>query len=202
MRNTLFTKFVPAALVGFLVLAAQAAQAAPYALDTFLFSANLKSSGNATETKALNDWLASPAGVAKYGRVSATFDIKVDIGTPKKVVYQNGVSGQWYLDFASDTPVTPGFFLLKFGTGDTGVVDDTYYFENIADLTKLVWSNGQVNYLTGGDCGANNPDACNIGRLSHYTYFLDPPANDVPEPASLALFGLALTGIACWRRRR
>jgi hypothetical protein len=199
MRNAPLTRLIAAALI---IFVADAAQAAPYALDTFLFSANLKNSGNATETKVLNDWLASPAGVARYGKVAATFDFKVDIGASKDVVFQNGVSGQWYLDFAPDTPATPGFFLLKFGTGGTRVSDDTYYFENVADLTKLVWSNEQVNDLTGGDCGKSNRDACNVGRLSHYTFFLDPPVNDAPEPASLALFGLALTGLAFWRRRR
>ena len=196
MRSALLTKVLSAALV---VLVPHAAQAASYALDTFLFSAKLDNSGDATETKTLNAWLASPAGIARYGKVSATFDFKVDIADPKDEVFENGVAGQWYLNF---TPSTPGFFLLKFGTGGTGISDDTYYFENISDLTKLVWSNANVNNLTGADCGKKNQEACNVGRLSHYTFFLDPPANDVPEPASLALFGLALTGLAVWRRRR
>jgi hypothetical protein len=177
---------------GLFAIAGGSASATPYALDTFLFSANLGNSGDALETSTLNHWLSSAPG---YAHVSATFDYKVD--SASSLVVSNGTAGQWYLDLA---PSTPGFFLLKFGTGNTGF-DDTYYFENLADLSKLVWENSQVNFLTGGDCAANNQKACNIGRLSHYTTFQD-PVGGVPEPGSLALCGLSLAALAVFGRRR
>jgi hypothetical protein len=111
--------------------------------------------------------------------------------------------GGWYIDVAPDEP---GYFSLKFGTGGTSATADTFYFMNIADLTKLVWTNDQVQFLSGGDCGANgSTNACNIGRLSHYvTYNGDGGGGDdeIPEPATLALVGLGLLAAAGTRRRR
>jgi len=72
---------------------------------------------------------------------------------------------------------------------------------DVGELDKLVISNDQVNFPTGG-CGA---DHCNIGRLSHYT-LLEGPAGGggaggkVPEPETVALFSLGLPGFAASRR--
>lgn len=174
-----------------LALMSPAAWAAPiYDLDILIGSANLPNSGDATE-------LAGLAAILGVDPADLVMDLKVD--TPNGFPAQsNGVSDQWYIDV---DPLEPGFFLLKFGTGSTAVTDHTYYFANVDDMTKLVWSNEQVNFLTGGDCGANNQNACNIERLSHYALFNGAdgggqnPENPVPEPASFILMGIGLAAL-------
>ena len=172
-RNTLLMASIAFAFI-------PAAQAVPlYAVDTFIGSAIL---GNSSDQTELN-FAQQQAGAALY------LDDKKDVSVSQ--VFSNGVAGQWYLDV---TPDTPGYFSLKFGTGGTGVTDDTYFFKNIADLTKLVWSDSQVNNLTAtfGNLG--------VGRLSHYTTY--GPDGNVPEPASLLLFGLGIATLWAARRRQ
>jgi hypothetical protein len=75
-------------------------------------------------------------------------------------------------------------------------------------MTKLLFSSSQVNFPSGGHCGANGSnDACNIGRLSQYDIFdstdsgVPPTGGTVPEPATTALLGLRLLGFTASRRR-
>src|SRR5215218_6316831 len=81
-------------------------------------------------------------------------------------VSYDAVSGLFSINVA---PTEPGYFLLKFGTGGTDVTADTYVFQNIGDLTQLVWSSDQVKSLTAGAC-SDNANNCNIGRLSHISF--------------------------------
>ncbi|WFP50848.1 PEP-CTERM sorting domain-containing protein [Methylomonas sp. EFPC3] len=159
--------------------AAPVLQAATYTVDTFIGSANLGNSGDATELNALKA-LLGPSGS----------NLVMDYKSSGSVTAVADGAGQWYLDV---TPDQPGYFLLKFGTGGLGGVNDTYFFENIGEMTKLVWTNAQVNNITGG-CGANN---CNIGRLSHYAYTNGTGTDNIPtipEPGVLSLMGIGLLG--------
>jgi hypothetical protein len=85
----------------------------------------------------------------------------------------------------------PGYFLLKFGTGNTG--DDMLVFENVGSLSYLVWSDSQL--LEAG-IPSNHLDS-----ISHYT-FGGTPTTSVPEPSTLALLGLGILGLGAMRHRR
>lgn len=169
-----------------------------YILDTKIGEANLGNSGDTTEKNAL-------ASILSIDPDTLTLDLKLDNNDPGFNVTADVVSGQWFIDV---DPSEPGYFILKFGIGGTGATADTFFFENIGEMTKLVFSNAQVQNLSGGNCGAANTNACNIGRLSHYDIFNGDGGGggggggSIPEPASLLLMGAGLLGLGLTRRRK
>jgi len=177
----MFKRFVVtgiAACAG-LVLSLSSLPAAAYMLDVKVGQVDSKSSGDGAEL----------AEIEKLTGLDLTLDEKIDI---KTAILNPGSTDEWYIDVA---PATPGYFAVKFGVGGLGFKVDTFFFRNIGELDKLVFSNADILGI-GDGC-----EKCNIERISHYTTF-NGGSHTVPEPLPLTLLGIGIAGMLLSRRRR
>jgi hypothetical protein len=151
------------------------------AIDTFLSTASLGNSSEATESA----WVASKLGVASF-----TFEYKNNNATSWENVTGTAQNDIWAMGLFAD----PGYYLLKLGTGNNG--DTHYLFENVGELSWAVIDLSEIL--------AGQGSSFNFGRVSHISEFDSSNVALItnPEPATIALLGIGIVGIAGAEVRR
>ena len=164
-----------------------AAFAATVNPDTFLGSADLGNSGDPAELAAMCDMIEGDSD-GSCG-LNLLIDEKYESSL---IINQDPMDANvFYVEIA---PNTPGWFLLKMGTGNTGE-DSHYFYTNLPELSILAWDitddpglQALWNCVDGDEVG----DEC---KLSHITTF-------VPIPAAGWLLIGSLGGLLALRRRK
>ena len=167
MKGKMISSFAAVALT--LSMVATSAQAATYTVDLLLSATDSAQSGQSYETALLE--AACNCDVTLLSNVTTSTFLVDD-------------ASHNYLNVA---PNEPGYFLLKFGNPGA---NDMFFFKNIGELDKLVWTDKQLS-----DAGLTDR---HLDSISHYAIT---SSTSVPEPASLMLLGAGLAGIGIWRRK-
>jgi hypothetical protein len=150
-------------------------------LDKLLDSTTLTASGDSVEEAWVESVLGFDVSLTdKYDSVSSDWEKVTD-----------AADDDVYAAYFGDSD--PEYYFLKLGTGGLSGFDSHYLFENLGDLSYAA-----IDFLDAGiDLSIRK---VNLGRISHVGE-IDGGSTPVSEPASIALFGLGLLGLAAVRRK-
>jgi hypothetical protein len=155
--------------------------------DTLVDWASLSKSSDAAERAFIADYLGVSADSLTYTHLSSAAS-GGESGAWQSV---DGDSSLYAFNFGS---VTPAYFLIKSGSG-VGLPGETGTF------THFLFQNvGQLGYgVLDLDLFTRSQGNVEIGMVSHVS---TTGTTNVPEPATLTLFGAALAALGFARRRK
>ena len=170
-------------LCSLLITFSYLSKATPITTDTFIASSSLANSGDHTELAWVRDIMKDQS-------------IKLDKKYESEGNDWTLVAGETDV-YTTNLHMSPGYFLLKFGVGKTGV-DSHLLFKNIGDLSTAV-----IDFSLAG-IDLSSIKNFTIDRISHIDEFdaQIPPTTTIPEPLSSTLFGLAVIGLLRRNRQR
>lgn len=190
MKKTIASAWKFAAVCG-VTLALGLSTAQAFQIDTLIKAVDMPKSGLAFELAALKAYSMDP---------SLQFIARFDQEDGFSVALNEDKAGEFVIDASN---FAASHFVLKFGDGGVAAsIPDTYFFKNIGEAGKPVFTSSHVNDLF--SCQTTKAN-CDFGRLSHFTLY---GAQDgkvqsaaAPEPATLALVCLGILGFAASRRK-